>query len=270
MEAMWMLSGREDSAFLDNYIQDFGARFAIDGIVPDAYGYRWRYALGFDQLNEIIRQFVQNPNTRQAVLQMWGAGRTDLLAETIRPCNLTATFRIRNKKLNMTVFNRSNDLIWGCCGANAVHFPILQEYLATRIGVNIGEYWQVTTNLHLYTDHYQKLISKLGEEQPEEDAIEEDKYSPYGQTLQLVSNPDCFDDELYEVMDFIEKMHQGNLEIYDGNISNAFLREVVLRMAMAHYLYKNGKMIDALDIVDTVTADDWKTAGREWLERRKK
>jgi hypothetical protein len=35
----------------------------------------------------------------------------------------------------MTVTNRSNDLCWGMLGANYVHFTILQEYLAARLGV---------------------------------------------------------------------------------------------------------------------------------------
>jgi hypothetical protein len=83
-----------------------------------------------------------------------------------------------------------------------------------------------------------------------------------------MDNPRVFDDELLEIMIFLDQMHLGNLTVYDGNISNTFLREVVLRMAMAHYLYKNGEKEDALDIIDTVTAEDWKRAGREWLERR--
>lgn len=53
--------------------------------------------------------------------------------------------------LNMTVFNRSNDLIWGTLGANVVHFSVLQEYMAARLGVKVGVYNQVSNNLHVYT-----------------------------------------------------------------------------------------------------------------------
>src|SRR5690606_27170488 len=38
-----------------------------------------------------------------------------------------------------------------CFGANAVHFSILQEYMAAHIGVPMGVYRQVSNNLHLYT-----------------------------------------------------------------------------------------------------------------------
>ena len=50
------------------------------------------------------------------------------------PCNTHVYFSIREGFLDMTVCNRSNDLIWGCCGANAVHMSFLQEYVATMWG----------------------------------------------------------------------------------------------------------------------------------------
>jgi thymidylate synthase len=264
MEAMWMLAGRDDAAFLDYYVKDFGKRFGKNGIIMDAYGQRWRYGLGYNQLNEIVNQLRNEPTTRQAVLQMWGAGRDDLTSDSSKPCNLVTTFRIQNERLNMTVFNRSNDLIWGCCGTNAVHFPILQEYIASRVGIEIGEYWQITTNLHMYLDIYRTLCKRAEGGEP----LDQHQPEKYGTTVPLMEYPHTFDEELLKVMSFIDNMHEGKLEVYDGSISNTFLSQVVMRMAMAHFLYKNNKMIDALDIIDTVVAKDWKRAGKEWLERR--
>src|SRR6516165_4315621 len=107
MEAMWMLAGRDDGAFLDYYIKDFSKRFGTNGRIMDGYGYRWRCRLGYDQLAEIIEQLQKDHTTRQAVLQMW---YDDLISRDSKPCNLVATFRIRKGKLDVTVFNRSNDL----------------------------------------------------------------------------------------------------------------------------------------------------------------
>jgi hypothetical protein len=264
MEAMWMLAGRDDSAFLDNYVKDFGKKYASNGIVMDAYGQRWRYGLKYDQLDGIVSILRKDPTTRQAVLQMWGAGRDDLRAYSQKPCNLAVSFRVFDGRLNMTVFNRSNDLIWGCCGANAVHFPILQEYIAGRVGLELGSYWQVTNNLHMYIHQYEMLCKRaetigwdfLGE------IIE-----PYESTMPLIDDREYFDDELKETMEWLDNMHEGNLEVYEGNTTNRFLSQVVLRMAMAHYLYKNKKMQDSFDIIDTVAAEDWRTAGKAWLER---
>jgi hypothetical protein len=267
MEAMWMLAGREDGAFLDHYIKDFSKRFGNGGIIIDAYGYRWRHGLLFDQLDEIVTQLGHNPETRQCVLQMWGAHITpDLLSKFNKPCNLVATFRIWNEKLDITVFNRSNDLIWGCCGANAVHFPILQEYIASRLGREIGEYWQISTNLHLYQDHIKMMDKRIGAEGGELcDHLRSDNV--YERTQLLMTHPLVFDKELNETMGWIDDIHQ-NKEIYRDNISNRFLCDVVLPMASAHQCYKNKDYDNAYNHMALVTAGDWHTAGRQWLDRR--
>jgi len=264
MEAIWMLAGRQDGAFLDHYIKDFSKTFGINGVIPDAYGYRWRCRLGYDQLEEIIDQLKASTNTRQAVLQMW---YDDLIAEhPIKPCNLVATFRIHKNKLDMTVFNRSNDLILGCCGANAVHFPILQEYMAGMIGVKIGEYWQVTTNLHLYQKHIEMLSNRI-EFSGESLYVALQNRGDYEDTIPLVKYPESFDNELLETIQMIEDINK-DLEIYDGNLSQPFLTEVVLPMAKAHRHYKNRVMSEAFVEMENVIAEDWKRAGIEWIRRR--
>lgn len=264
MEAMWMLAGRQDSAFLDHYIKDFGARFGKHGIIMDAYGYRWRHGLRVDQLDEIVAQLRKEPTTRQCVLQMWGAGRDDLMAYSSKPCNLVATFRIVSESLDMTVFNRSNDLIWGCCGANAVHFAILQEYIAARVGIEIGAYWQVTTNLHLYLDHIHMMNKRAEGEISGDDLKDTDNYED---TQPLMTSPLLFDEELRDTVGWIDDIHE-NQEIYTGNLTNEFLRDVVLPMAIAHQRYKNGDQSGALRSIENVTAQDWRRAGKEWLGRR--
>lgn len=268
MEAMWMLAGRNDGAFLDYYIKDFSKKFGNpDGIIHDAYGYRWREGLGYDQLGELIDQLKKTPNTRQAVLQMWGAGVDDLSSEYSKPCNLTAAFRIFHGKLNMIVYNRSNDLIWGCCGANAVHFAILQEYIAGMIGIDVGEYWQVSNNLHMYQEHVEMLEKRLTGKDKLNLYVALKNDVIYENTVPLVQYPREFDEELQEIMNWLDGL-QHDQDIYDGNISNPFLRDVVIPMAKAHYLYKGTFVEHALREIERVAAEDWQRAGKEWIERR--
>jgi thymidylate synthase len=266
MEAMWMLAGRNDGEFLDYYIKDFSKNYGDEhGIIPDAYGHRWRTQLGYDQLREIIKQLKRNPSTRQAVLQMWDG---DLVTPSIiKPCNLVATFRILNnaKKLDMTVFNRSNDLIWGCCGANAVHFPMMQEYIASMVGVEVGRYWQISTNLHFYTEHLAMLQKRIGSTGNLYVALKNGW--DYEGTQPLIKYPESFDNELEETMQWIEDIHKDE-EAYSGNITNPFLAQVVLPMAEAHYLYKKKDIGGALEKIEEVIAEDWRKAGTEWIRRR--
>jgi Thymidylate synthase len=225
-------------------------------------------------LYEAIRQLRRNPTTRQVVLQMWGAGRNDLISETAKPCNLVTAFRIRGNRLDMTVFNRSNDLIWGCCGANAVHFAVMQEYIASMIGIEIGSYWQVTTNLHLYQHHIDMFRKRIFNDHDITIAVNIpyhliDGIRAYEQTQPLIQYPETFDNDLEDTMAYIDALHM-NEKCYDGNIANPFLRDTVIPMATTHRLYKNKQMDDALEEIKKVSAPDWRTAGEEWLLRRQK
>ena len=265
IEAMWMLAGRQDGVFLDSYIKDFSKRFGNNGIIMDSYGWRWRHALRMDQLDEIVAQLRKDPTTRQAVLQMWGAGVQELMSASAKPCNLICTFRILDGKLDMTVFNRSNDLIWGCCGANAVHFPIMQEYMAARIGVEVGRYHQISTNLHLYQAHINMMEKRFKDPISFSHSLK-DTYT-YGSTQPLVTVPLQFDNDLQNIMSSIEQLHTDG-ETSFGRIQNGFLREVVVPMALAHHYYKKKNQQGAYEAIETVIAEDWRTAGRQWLDRR--
>lgn len=272
IEAMWMLAGRDDGKFLDHYIKNFSRDFGDQyGIIPDSYGHRWRYRLGFDQLKEIVEQLTDNSGSRQAVLQIWD---DDLRFNGPKPCNLIVTFRIHDSRLDMAVFNRSNDLLWGCCGANAVHFPIMQEYIANMIGIAIGDYWQISTNLHLYMKQYMNLLERRkkitswhdhNNDEPLWASLKNDPN--YEQTEPLIKYPESFDEELQETVCMIEDINK-DLEIFDDNLSQPFLRDTVLPMAQAHRHYKNKAIAKALAEVEKVIAADWKRAGKEWLQRR--
>lgn len=271
MEAMWMLVGRDDGQFLDHYIKGFSKMYGnTDGRIMDAYGYRWRYGLYRDQLHEIARQLKENPATRQCVLQMWGAGRQDLFEAEAKPCNLNAVFRVHDDKLNMMVQNRSNDLIWGACGANTVHFSILLEYIAALSGLQMGEYWQVSNNLHMYQDHVQMLFERIGFAVATNPMIYNHLTSPpgYEDTMPLVANPITFNVELNYVMQCIDMLYDvGYAEINGTIIKNPFLN-VVWGMALGHYLHRK-QMSEGIETINKVEAEDWRKAGLEWMERRR-
>lgn len=157
-EALWMLDGRNDVFPLTVFAKN-AANYSDDGLTWfGAYGYRWRKAFNVDQLPIIARRLRENPDDRRCVLQMWDT-RLDLdRAFKDVPCNLIATFqRDAFGKLDLTVFCRSNDIIWGAYGANVVHFSILQQYIAHAIGCRMGTYTQISVNWHAYLDTFEKV-----------------------------------------------------------------------------------------------------------------
>ena len=160
IEAFWMLAGRNDAALPAQFAANM-KNYSDDGVTLNgAYGERWARGVNqgdkvVSQLELVIQALKKDPGTRSAVLQMWDF-RDDLVKQTKdRCCNMLVKFEIApDTRLNMTVFNRSNDIWWGATGANAVHFSILQEYVAYRLSLHVGVYYQVSDNMHLYDDPF--------------------------------------------------------------------------------------------------------------------
>ncbi|MGH9905438.1 MAG: thymidylate synthase, partial [Pyrinomonadaceae bacterium] len=137
-EAIWIISGRNDSAFL-NYFNSQLPKYAGDGeTYHGAYGYRLRHNLQIDQLDRAYQTLKGKPNSRQVVLQIWD-GRIDLPtssgveASTDVPCNLMSILKVRNGKLEWMQIMRSNDVYRGL-PYNIVQFTTLQEVLAGWLG----------------------------------------------------------------------------------------------------------------------------------------
>ena len=116
MEAIWMFAGRDDIEFVAKFNSTIG-QFSDDGVVlRGAYGYRWRHWFGHDQITWVISLLKHEPTTRRAIINMWDARRDiEAVVAGIRdvPCNTAIYFSVDNGRLDMTVTNRSNDIIWG-------------------------------------------------------------------------------------------------------------------------------------------------------------
>ena len=253
-EALWMLAGRNDVEPL-LYYNPRMAEFSDHGVtLRGAYGFRWRWTWE-DQLHEIVRQLKEDRDSRRVVLTMWDPSQ-DLFMNPSKDkcCNTHAYFAIRAGELDMTVCNRSNDLVWGMLGANAVHFAFLQEYLAARIGVPMGNYHQMTNNLHVYTERWEpeKWLAGFldwGVSYPKADT-----------DVRLVKDADVFD---YEVGNFIDSI--------DGEWSEPFLRDVAQPMMAAFRAHKQRRYHGdqcALELMTRVQHEDWQKAGMEWINRR--
>lgn len=162
-EAMWMLAGREDVAFLTKFNKNM-ALYSDDGIVFNApYGYRLRYHFGQDQLKQVVGELKLSETTRQAVCQIWDSA--DLGKDTKdKACNMSLVFSVNNGRVDMMVYNRSNDLVYGgVTGANPVHMSYFQQWVADSLCLSMGELTFVVNNAHVYLDlypHWEKL--KMG------------------------------------------------------------------------------------------------------------
>ena len=157
MEAFWILRGHNEV----DYLTPFNAKYIdyaeSNGKVHGAYGRRLINGQ-FNQLEIAIKELQKTPDSRQVVLSMW-IPELDLGVKGLRdrPCNTQIFLRIDEQgQLDMSVQQRSGDLVWGTMGANRVCFAIMQDYLATALGVGVGTLWQYVMNLHLYESVFDK------------------------------------------------------------------------------------------------------------------
>lgn len=256
MEGIWMLSGSNDGRFLNQFIGNFTERFADyeqNGervILHGAYGYRWRRHWGIDQIHHTIQALRADPTTRRCVIAMWDPG-DDSAPKRDLPCNTNIFLRILDGRLDMMVNCRSNDIIWGAYGANAVHMSMLQEYIATAVGVRVGVYFQNSWNFHAYRDVFDKNIPHI------QDAT---WMTPYGNTVPLVDNPETFLGEC------ILMVNSKNADF--SKYRNSVFIETAFPMLSAHRMYKGGNLKDAITMAYSIGAHDWRQACVEWLERR--
>lgn len=171
----------------------------------------------------------------------------------VHNCNTHMYPRVRSAEsgdvLDLTVCCRSNDIIWGATGANAVHFSFLQEWMAAQIGVRVGKMYQLSNNWHAYLD----TLEKVGEPNIL-DIYGSGEVAPYP----ICQVPDAWDDDLRRFMEVPCKYFY----------SNSFFNEVAVPMWNAHCAWRGGNRSEAMDIVILVAATDWREAARAWMQRR--
>jgi thymidylate synthase len=257
MESIWILAGRRDVAFLEQFNSRM-KQYSDDGIFFNApYGYRMRHQFGLDQLEAVIMHLELNPDSRQAVIQLWDS--QDLLRDTLdRACNTQMVFQVRHGRLNLTVFNRSNDFWYGYIGANIVHFTMIQEFVAIALGLGVGVYRTISTNLHVYKDLYD--VSKhINSPPPAEDY---DYYS-----AKLVRPRNLYEGSWKTFLTECELFCNEPMNPLDMKYEHSFFPEVAIPMAKIAFKRKY-KISDGKEHLREIDAIDWRMAVKEFIDRR--
>jgi len=153
IEKLQYLSGNTDVDGLvyynegfKNYANDYGI---FDGAYPERLAYWYRHVY------ELLKA---DPDTRQAVMSIYGT--QDRHKSKDIPCTVMFQFMIRNGKLNMISYMRSNDVLWGF-PYDTNGFCFVQQALAAMLGVEVGYYELHAGSLHIYTERENQLTTLL-------------------------------------------------------------------------------------------------------------
>lgn len=299
-ESLWIMSGRADVEWLKKFNENMG-QFSDDGVWFNApYGERirtWNKNAAhnvilnpIDQLVDAYTKLLADKDTRQAVVVISNP-MFDNSKYTIGEhgkdiaCNLIFTLKVRHNKLNMTVFNRSNDAHWGLWGANLCQFTTIQEVMLNWLknsgnpefkDLEIGTYCQLTDSLHIYMDDYGAKCTT-------------DVQQYYGEDVRKVREVDLdLSCENEPRMSLNSQQFDHFLEIYWGTIDgylmdDDYIQKTGDRMMLLELLYdmkgtgitdeywdfaihgmlayrlvKLGDILGALDVMKSMVSCQWK------------
>ena len=184
-ESLWIASGRNDMAYITHYLPRM-VDYSDDGrTMRGGYGPRLRHFNGslsdydvseyrksshgeIDQFRYICDCFREDANTRRAIITIGDPVKDcfdadgNLKRTKDIPCTRTLHFMRDNNsnKLNLIVSMRSNDFIFGASAVNIFNYTFMQEYFSSMLGLNMGYYIHVASNMHYYEQH-QSVVSDL-------------------------------------------------------------------------------------------------------------
>lgn len=159
-ELLWYLS-RSNKLDAIRLYTDAWDRMSDNGVTVNSnYGNMIGEYYGFDQLAMVEEILKDNHESRQAVINIKPA--VDLRHYKTKDLNCTVClqFLIRNDKLYMTTYMRSNDL-WMGFPNDVFQFTCMQIWLAMRLGVKLGTYTHIAGSLHLYERDYLKAKENM-------------------------------------------------------------------------------------------------------------
>lgn len=171
-EFLWYLSGeehirslREETSIWDAWADDegrldtaygrFWRRFPIpdeDARLPGEawpdHDHEWVNDDGtFDQLQYVIDQLRENPQSRRIVVNAWHPANASV--STLPPCHYAFVFNVQNGRLNLHLTQRSGDVALGV-PFNLAAYALLAHVIAQQVDYPVGTFAHTISDAHIY------------------------------------------------------------------------------------------------------------------------
>lgn len=160
VESLMLFSSKNGVQYFSTFNKNM-ENFSDDGAsLHGCYGKRIA-----EYIPSIVRKLKSDKDSRQAIINIYNSNNDSYYCGKDTPCTLALNFIIRNNKLNMIVYMRSNDIIWGL-PYDIYMFTTMQEVIANELGIDLGFYRHIPTSLHVYSDHYNLLETMVNNAKP--------------------------------------------------------------------------------------------------------
>lgn len=178
-ELIWYFSGEEHIRNLREETKIWDAWANEEGQLETAYGRFWRrfpipeegvegeswaeknnnwvneeeQGLTFDQIQYVIDQLNENPNSRRIVVNAWHPGNATV--SKLPPCHFTFVFNVQGNKLNTHLTQRSGDTALGI-PFNIAAYSLITHIIANQTDLEVGEFSHTVVDAHIYCGKNQR------------------------------------------------------------------------------------------------------------------
>lgn len=176
-ELLWMISGDTNIKALQEQSVNIWNEWADEyGDLGPVYGAQWRKWSAYisdglysynrelfvkhhiDQLAEVINSIKTNPTSRRHIVTAWNPAELDEMA--LPPCHCFFQFHVRDKYLDLQLYQRSADLFLGV-PFNIASYSLLLMMVAQECGLIPGEFVHTFGDAHIYLNHIEQVQRQL-------------------------------------------------------------------------------------------------------------
>ena len=134
-----------------------------DGNLGRIYGAQWcdwRAPDGrsINQIDQVIEQIQQQPDSRRLIVSAWNVGELDQMA--LAPCHALFQFFVQEGELHCQLYQRSADLFLGV-PFNIASYSLLTMMVAQVCKLKPGTFVHTFGDLHLYANHLEQARLQL-------------------------------------------------------------------------------------------------------------
>jgi thymidylate synthase len=163
-ELLWFLRGDTNIKYLNDHGVTIWDEWAdADGDLGRIYGAQWsdwRAADGrsINQIDSVIRQIKENPDSRRLIVSAWNVGELSQMA--LPPCHTLFQFFVQDGELSCQLYQRSADLFLGV-PFNLASYALLTHMVAQVCELKPGAFVHTFGDLHLYDNHLDQAKTQL-------------------------------------------------------------------------------------------------------------